>query len=455
MLQIIIIHGGGILKKYQRLLVNSGKLIACILLLSVIVLSTNVNHIIAGAIPTTSIVDVAKNSTVTIRTYDFPADQDFIVTMGKFKTRGIAGYVVTTLSSGAGGSFDVTLTIPAALYDLDKIAVRFESAEGYYAYDWFNNNDHNVPSENPVVITTPVKIPTTSIKSVEPGVSVTIITYDFPAEQTFAVTMGDFGTRGVGGISVANTYSGSGGSFEVTYTIPTALVDNEKIAIRLESPEGFYTYDWFVNTENGSKTAGYSGIPTTSIKSVDPGVSVTVTTYNFPANVDFNITMGEYGTQGVNGTSIKTINSGTGGSFDVEIIIPTLYVNEHLLAIRFQSSGPYYAYDWFVNQPEASPTIPNADYIGIPTTSIKSVDPGVSVTITTHNYPANIDFNITMGEFGTKGVGGTYIKTINSGTGGTFDVVCFIPAAIKSYDKIAIRFQSAEGYFSYDWFSNQ
>lgn len=443
------------MKKNQRLLVNSGKVIACILLLSLFVLSTNINHIIAGAIPTTSIVDVAKNSTVTVRTYDFPADQDFIVTMGKFGTRGIAGYVVTTLSSGAGGSFDVTLTIPVALYDLDKISVRFESAEGYYAYDWFYNNDNNIPSENPVVVTTPAKIPTTSIKSVEQGVSVTIITYDFPADQTFAVTMGDFGTRGVGGISVANTYSGSGGSFEVTYTIPTTLVDNEKIAIRLESPEGFFAYDWFVNTENGSESAEYSGIPTTSIKSVDPGVSVTVTTYNFPANVDFNITMGEYGTQGVNGTYIKTINSGTGGSFDVEINIPALYVNEHLLAIRFQSSGPYYAYDWFVNQPETNTSIPNSGYSGIPTTSIKSVDPGVSVTITTYNFPVDIDFDITMGEFGTKGVGGTYIKTINSGTGGTFDVVCFIPAAISAYDKIAIRLQSAEGYFSYDWFTNQ
>jgi len=442
------------LKKNQRLLVNSGKAIACILLLSLFVLSTNINHIIAGAIPTTSIVDVAKNSTVTIRTYDFPADQDFIVTMGKFGTRGIAGYVVTTLSSGAGGSFDVTLTIPTALYDLDKISVRFESAEGYYAYDWFYNNDNNIPSENPVVVTTPAKIPTTSIKSVEQGVSVTIITYDFPADQTFAVTMGDFGTRGVGGISVANTYSGSGGSFEVTYIIPTTLVDNEKIAIRLESPEGFFAYDWFVNTENGSESAEYSGIPTTSIKSVDPGVSVTVTTYNFPADVDFNITMGEYGTQGVNGTFIKTINSGTGGSFDVEINIPALYANEHLLAIRFQSSGPFHAYDWFVNQPETNTTTPNSGYSGIPTTSIKSVDPGVSVTITTNNFPVDIDFDITMGEFGTKGVGGTYIKTINSGTGGTFDVVCFIPAAISAYDKIAIRLQSAEGYYSYDWFIN-
>ncbi len=442
------------MKKNQRLLVNSGKAIACILLLSLFVLSTNINHIIAGAIPTTSIVDVAKNSTVTIRTYDFPADQDFIVTMGKFGTRGIAGYVVTTLSSGAGGSFDVTLTIPTALYDLDKISVRFESAEGYYAYDWFYNNDNNIPSENPVVVTTPAKIPTTSIKSVEQGVSVTIITYDFPADQTFAVTMGDFGTRGVGGISVANTYSGSGGSFEVTYIIPTTLVDNEKIAIRLESPEGFFAYDWFVNTENGSESAEYSGIPTTSIKSVDPGVSVTVTTYNFPADVDFNITMGEYGTQGVNGTFIKTINSGTGGSFDVEINIPALYANEHLLAIRFQSSGPFHAYDWFVNQPETNTTTPNSGYSGIPTTSIKSVDPGVSVTITTNNFPVDIDFDITMGEFGTKGVGGTYIKTINSGTGGTFDVVCFIPAAISAYDKIAIRLQSAEGYYSYDWFIN-
>ena len=93
--------------------------------------------------------------------------------------------------------------------------------------------------------------------------------------------------------------------------------------------------------------------------------------------------------------------------------------------------------------------------MGIPTTSIKSVDPGVSVTVTTYNYPAGVDFKITMGAFGTRGIGGTYIKTINSGAGGSFDVDCAIPAALSAYDKIAIRLESSDGvFYSYDWFNN-
>ena len=231
-------NGGGILKKNLSRFNIVMKLVFCLMIVFALTMSVNINHIIAGAVPSTSILDVTEDSTVTIRTYDFPADQDFVVTMGKFGTRGVAGYIVTTVNSGTGGSFDLTFNIPAVLYDLDKIAIRLESAQGYYAYDWFYNTDGNVA---PAVVTPTVvplgAIPTTSIKSVTAGVSVTIMTYDFPPDQTFAVTIGEFGTRGVGGTWVADTYSGTGGSFEETYSIPAGLADREKLSIRLESPE--------------------------------------------------------------------------------------------------------------------------------------------------------------------------------------------------------------------------
>jgi len=43
----------------------------------------------------------------------------------------------------------------------------------------------------------------------------------------------------VNGIIVGTTDSGDGGSFQVLYTIPDELKGLSKIAIRLDSPEGF------------------------------------------------------------------------------------------------------------------------------------------------------------------------------------------------------------------------
>jgi hypothetical protein len=59
--------------------------------------------------------------------------------------------------------------------------------------------------------------------------------------------MGRYGTKGIGGIEVAATESGSGGSFTATYQIPYALRGHDRIAIRLQSAAGYYSYNWFYN----------------------------------------------------------------------------------------------------------------------------------------------------------------------------------------------------------------
>jgi hypothetical protein len=83
---------------------------------------------------------------------------------------------------------------------------------------------------------------------VERDTSVTIRTANFPAGQAFTVRMGAMGTRGVGGVVVATTDSGTGGTLEATYSIPEALKGSYQIAIRLESPSGYYSYNWFYNS---------------------------------------------------------------------------------------------------------------------------------------------------------------------------------------------------------------
>ena len=48
--------------------------------------------------------------------------------------------MVGTTDSGAGGSFEVTYDIPSGLTGYDIIAIRLDSANGYYySYNWFYN----------------------------------------------------------------------------------------------------------------------------------------------------------------------------------------------------------------------------------------------------------------------------------------------------------------------------
>lgn len=315
------------------------------------------DRIIAGAIPTTSIVDVEEDTKVILRTYDYPADQTFTITMGEFGTRGVGGIIVGTVNSGTGGSFLVEATIPAELYDLDMIAVRLESPLGYYSFDWFYNSDGNVPVEPSTSVPDGYTgYPTFSITDVEKDVDVSISGVNFPPSQNFVVTMGKMWTQGVGGYEVATTPSGDGGAITATYDIPAALHGDYQISIRMESSEGYYAYNWFYNNSTNGTTEPPSSepyvykIPTTSIVSVEPGVSVTIKTYDFPPDQIFKVTMGNFGTRGINGIVVGSTDSGVGGTFVVTYPIPAELVDNDLIAIRLESPEGFYAFDWFNNQ---------------------------------------------------------------------------------------------------------
>lgn len=195
-------------------------------------------------------------------------------------------------------------------------------------------------------------------------------------------------------------------------------------------------------------------IPTFSIVSVEKDATVTILTYNFPVNKNFKVLMGEFGTMGIGGLEAASINTGLGGSFYVTLPIPALLYGRELIAIRLQGvDTAYYAYNWFTNDPGGDPVV-DPDYYGIPTFYIEAVEKDTSVTIKTHNFPKNMDFKVLMGYYGTKGVNGIYVETINSGTGGEFEATYAIPAELAGQWKIAIRLESTTGYYAYNWFFN-
>lgn len=303
-------------------------------------------------------------------------------------------------------------------------------------------------------------IPTFSIVSVVADTSVTIQAYNFPAGDNFDVLMNTMGTRGVNGIKVANFSSGAGGSFTATYNIPAALVGQYRIAIRLQNTtgSGYYAYNWFYNNTAGS-TGGvvpiYSGIPTFQIMSVEKDQTVTVKTSNFPKNDTFKVLMNYMGTQGINGIKVAKVSSGDGGALTFTFNIPDALKGQYRIAIRMQSvtGTGYFAYNWFYNNTTNGGTGGIPGYTGIPTFGITAVTRNKTVSVLTKNLPPNTDFKVLMGYMGTRGIGGYYVTTFNSGAGGKQNLTFTIPAELKGQTQIAIRMQS-NVYFAYNWFWN-
>jgi hypothetical protein len=212
-----------------------------------------------SGIPTFSIQSVVAGQSVTVLTRNFPANRTFTVRMGAIGTRAIGGTVVGTLESGTGGALTATFNIPEGLRSARQVAIRMDSSTGgYFAYNWFYNStagESGTPAPTPAP-GTPVPsptpgytgIPTFSIQSVVQGSSVTIRTNNLPANQTFTARMDVRGNRAIGGTIVGTLESGTGGTLTATFNIPNNLRNTRQIAIRLDSPSGFFAYNWFYNT---------------------------------------------------------------------------------------------------------------------------------------------------------------------------------------------------------------
>lgn len=322
-------------------------------------------------------------------------------------------------------------------------------------------------------------IPTISITSVKTGESVTIQTYNYPAGQTFTVRMNTMGTLGAGGTVVGTLDSGAGGSMSATFNIPDGLKANAQIAIRLDSPQGYYSYSWFYNNTTGSVTPPgnsgpiYTGTPTFKVTAVTTGKDVTIETTNFPANMTFNVTMGKMYTQGIGGISVGTLDSGDGGTLTATFNIPAELANDNRISIRTQTAhaNPFYAYNWFYNNTTDGGNDKDdsgnsnsgngtggatAIYTGTPAFTVCTVSKDSEVSILTKNFPTNQTFTVTMGSMYTRGIGGTVVGTLESKDESSARYTFSIPDGLKGAYRISIRTQTGHlyPYYSYNWFYN-
>lgn len=212
----------------------------------------------ARSTPFTNILNVVTDGEVTLQTFNFPANTNFVVTMGPVGTQGIGGIVIGTQNSGNGGSFIATYPIPSQLRGSEMISIRLQSTtSGHFSYDFFKNQDGFDASSSGVVFdgnwTLPIgTYPYTTVNAVVADSSVTVTGSNFTKNDVYTVRMGAFGTQGVNGIIAGTQAIDGSGNFTASFTIPSALLGTPQIAIRFESNNtAYYAYDWFYNVTSG------------------------------------------------------------------------------------------------------------------------------------------------------------------------------------------------------------
>lgn len=200
-----------------------------------------------------------------------------------------------------------------------------------------------------------------SITGVKRDQSVTVQTSNFPDNVFFAVQMGRLKSGGgYEWLKVADLDTDKGGAYKQVFTIPAQFAGANQLVLRMTQSKknGDINVDrYFYNgTQYGiggipSYYPGYYwGIPTFSIASVNRDTSVTITTYNFPSGLIFDVYMGPMGSRGVGGYHVGTLDSGSGGSLTATYSIPAALQGDHQIAIRTQNSATgYFSYNWFYN----------------------------------------------------------------------------------------------------------
>jgi hypothetical protein len=302
------------------------------------------------------------------------------------------------------------------------------------------------------------------VTRVDPDAYVYLRLYNFPQGIQVKVYQDLYGTMAVNGALVGGFGADSTTEFRVE--MAKNIHGQARGAIRLVA-DGINISGYFLNVSGGSTTTGTSTgtttttttIPTFSITSVVTDSKVSITTANFPANDTFNVLMNTMGTLGIGGTQVTSVSTGSGGTLSFTFDIPSNLYGLSRIAIRLESpTSGYFSYNWFNNNTGSGTTTSTGTggpYETIPTFSITSVSRDNTVTIQTSSLVANFNYNVYMNTFGTAGIGGTLVTTVNSGAGGVQTFTFSIPSGLQGLDRIAIRMVSTtSGFFGYNWFWN-
>lgn len=201
---------------------------------------------------------VVKNTSVTIRMFNFP---DNVTFKAKMRSLPSGNWVdLPDVDTGKGNHGKVKLSIPVSLSGSASLSLRLaqvkKNGKTFAQTQSFMNSTYRPGTGGPGYWNYPYqpyqpyyawRVPTIWISAVKRNQTVTITTRDFPANLSFDVYMGSMGNRGYG-YYVTTFNSGAGGARTLTFNIPPALYGSYQISIRTQnSPTGYFSYNWFYN----------------------------------------------------------------------------------------------------------------------------------------------------------------------------------------------------------------
>lgn len=196
-------------------------------------------------IVTFDVLAVKTDTSVTIRTRDFPIRTKFTVRMDVVGKQAAGGPVVGELASDKGGEIDATFPIPEALRGKVILAIRVESADGYLGTNWFFNENYTSPKLNPKVK------PSMAFTEVKKSTSVTVTAKNLLPSTRYSVRVGPYYTfykDYVFADSFTSTLDGTG---QITIPLDKNVQAADYIMVRLDGG-GQYVYDVYKNVDGGT-----------------------------------------------------------------------------------------------------------------------------------------------------------------------------------------------------------
>lgn len=190
------------------------------------------------------VIEVKRNTSVTIRTKDFPLRTKFVAKIGQAGKKVFTGEVVGEFNSDKGGVLEQTFPIPEALKDVIILGLRIESADGYEAYNWFfNQNAARVTSD-------PNAKPLVDFTDAKKNTSVTVQAKNLPPNTPFWVRVGPYeGFYSKYAFRDLVT-TGADGSVSFPLELPPSAKDAEHIMVRMDGG-GMYVYNIYKNIDGG------------------------------------------------------------------------------------------------------------------------------------------------------------------------------------------------------------
>ena len=189
-----------------------------------------------------------------------------------------------------------------------------------------------------------------TIISVVKDESVTLRAENFPADDTFNVYMGYYGTYGINGYLVSKVTTGDGGNFLAKFYIPDQLKGEDSIAIRLESNTSskYFAFNFFLNKTatnpsglttptTTTKPGTPDDFPQVNITAFETGQYISFETKYLPAHQRFSVLLKDGASTATTWYEVNGFESGEGNILNMTVPIPEELRYKVRIAVKLYS----------------------------------------------------------------------------------------------------------------------